>query len=336
MKKFLMLCLLFLFAGCASAPVQPDWIAGNSGKYDASRYLIGRGQADISALARDRARSDLAKIFQVAVSEESREFLKQSSEIGDESSTAQFESKITRNIVTRTDQIVQGVQIVETWQDPETKDYHSLAVLDRLQAGNMLRTVIAGLDTETRSAIEHAKDSSDLIIKIGASQKSVEAQIEREQYQRYLSVVDRTGVGVPPAYSTQRLVGDFDKLLKRLKIAPKVTNDPLGGLEDVMAGALSNAGFLPEKGVSADYFLETNLQTTELADAKGWNWIRGTLEIIMKRTEDEKVRGSRRWDIKASSQQKEMVPSRAMDEVSKILKRDLRETIIGFGTPQKH
>lgn len=337
MKKFIKPFVLLFFLGCASAPpVQPDWVSGNSAKYASSRYLIGRGQAEMSAIARDRARSDLAKIFEVKVSEESKEILRQTSQTGEGEPIARFEAKISRNIVTRTDQIIRGVEIKETWQDTETKQHHALAVLDRLQAGNLLRTTITELDAETRNAIERAKAAPDLIIKIGAAQTALEAQMERDQYQRYLTILDRTGVGVPAEFSTRQLAGEFDSLLKRLKIKAAAPDDQIGGLEDIVEESLANAGFLPEKGEAAEYLLEAKIQTAEHTDKKGWSWLRGTLEVVMKIPESGKIRGSRRWDIKVSSQQKEMVLNRARDNISGILERDLRETIIGFGSPKKH
>ncbi|MHB8763015.1 MAG: hypothetical protein ACYDA8_01525, partial [Deferrisomatales bacterium] len=63
------LLLALAALGCAGAPAQPDWVAGTPQQYPAARYLLGRGQGDTPALARDRARADLAKNFRVSVSE---------------------------------------------------------------------------------------------------------------------------------------------------------------------------------------------------------------------------------------------------------------------------
>jgi hypothetical protein len=45
------------------------------------------------------------------------------------------------------------------------------------------------------------------------------------------------------------------------------------------------------------------------------------------------VRGSRRWDIKASAQDHAVSRQRALDQAAVILKKELRETLIGFARP---
>src|SRR3569833_2619063 len=71
-------CLLGLsLLGCAGSARQegkapPDWVNGESARYSASQYLLGRGADAQLDNAKDRARADLAQTFEVAVSEESR------------------------------------------------------------------------------------------------------------------------------------------------------------------------------------------------------------------------------------------------------------------------
>ncbi|MEQ1814632.1 MAG: LPP20 family lipoprotein, partial [Candidatus Nitrotoga sp.] len=57
-----------ILSGCVSSkPSQPGWIAGASGKFPSTDYLLGRGQANSLEDAKDRARADIAKVFQVAL-----------------------------------------------------------------------------------------------------------------------------------------------------------------------------------------------------------------------------------------------------------------------------
>lgn len=129
--------MLSLMSGCASKPpAAPDWITGSSAGYISMHYLIGRGQASTQEEAKDRARADIAKIFQVAVvtsSDDVQKFKSSGTEAG------QYESQSSRHITTHTEQIVRGIQIAELWQDPATKNYHVLAVLPRLQTAASLR-----------------------------------------------------------------------------------------------------------------------------------------------------------------------------------------------------
>src|SRR5690606_36438917 len=72
MKRFAIVLAVGL-AGCASSAVTPDWVSGAAGKYPPSRYLVGRGEAEGGEEARDRARADLAKVFEVRVAVESED-----------------------------------------------------------------------------------------------------------------------------------------------------------------------------------------------------------------------------------------------------------------------
>ena len=134
MKPWLWIVVGVSLFGCASAPSTPDWVNGKSAKYPDNQYLVGRGQADAQEDARNRARADLAKILEVGVSAKSSDVTTFTSDGG-----GKTESQVSRNIVTRTDQIVRGIQIPEGWQDPQTKSYYALAVLPRSQAAMALR-----------------------------------------------------------------------------------------------------------------------------------------------------------------------------------------------------
>src|SRR5690349_104932 len=119
-----------VLAGCATAASTPDWVSGPAAKYPAGQYLIGRGEAASGEDARDRARADLAKTFQVDVAVESEDVQAFRAAAGG----GQYEGSSTRRVATRTEQLVEGVEIAETWRDPKSGTYHALAALPRQKA----------------------------------------------------------------------------------------------------------------------------------------------------------------------------------------------------------
>ncbi len=324
--------LIALASGCAGAPEKPDWIGANSAKYPATRYLLGRGQGDSPAVARDRARADLAKNFRVSVSEESRDVLVRTARSGgSEAEGARLESEASRSVSARTDQVLEGVRIAESWEEPEGGGHHALAVLDRLQASGSLRQRAAQLDAATREALDQARGGDDLLFRVGAATRAVEAQRERAELQVHLAVLDPSGVGAPPSYDLARLEADRIELLRRVRIAPAAVADPLGGLARAVGAALSAGGFDPEAGEAADYRLDAGLTVTEHPGEAGWRWVRGTLEVTL-RDPGGKVRGAHRWDVKASAQQPELARQRAADQVARLLEAELGPVLIGFAT----
>jgi len=322
--------MLSLLSGCASKPpTTPDWIAGDSAKYSSTQYLIGRGQAAAQEEARDRARADLAKIFQVAVVAESEDVQKFKT---DNTGPGQYEGQASRSITTRTEQIVRGIQIAEMWQDPVTKSHYALAILPRLQAASGLRQQIGQLDEATGTQIEQSRKSTDLFLKIAAANSALESQQQRHALQKSLQIVDVTGRGVEAKWSSAKLESDLDELLKRVRISSKVAAGSAPGLEEVVAGALANAGFMIETGQNPDFQLQAKMELADLGMQQGWYWQRGVLEVSLTEPASGRVRGTKRWNIKTNAQDRESAIKRAMNEADTILKQELRTTIIDMAT----
>ena len=317
---------LMLLSGCASKPhIQPDWIAGDSAQYKSAQYLLGRGQASTQEEAKDRARADLAKIFQVAVAADSEDVQKFKTS---SAAPGQYESQASRRITTHTNQIIRGIQIAELWQDHATLNYHALAVLPRLQTAASLRQQISQLDEATGNHIEQSRKNSDLFLKIAAASHALEAQQERATLQKSLQVVDITGRGLEPKWSSAQLKSDLDELLKRVRIASQVSADSATGLADVVAGALAKAGFMIETGQHPDFVLQARMDMADLGFQEGWYWQRGVLEIILSETATNRVRGTRSWPIKSNALDKESAARRALTQADEVLKQELRTAII--------
>ena len=330
---YIFVAMSLMLGACATKPpAQPDWINGDSAKYKSNQYLIGRGQASTTEEAKDRARADLAKIFQVAVAVDSEDVQSYKSDSSIAGGAGQYAGESSRRITTRTDQIVRGIQIAEIWQDPVSKNQHVLAVLPRLQAAASLRQQISQLDDATQASVEQSRKSTDLFVKITTASKAIESQMEREGLQKALQIVDITGRGVETKYNSGRLKVDMDDLLKRVRVAPKVLDGSAAGLDEVVAGALSKAGFMIDTGENPDFLLKASLKLTDLGLKEGWYWQRGNLEISVSEAVTGRVRGTQRWAIKGSATDKESAIRRALDEADAILKKELGATIIGMAT----
>jgi len=325
--------VFILLGGCASQPTtnQPDWITGDSASYKSAQYLLGRGQAATQEDAKDRARADLAKIFQVAVvasSEDVQQFKSTGAEAG------QYASQTSRSISTRTEQIIRGIQIAELWQDPASKKFHALALLPRLQTAAALRQQIGQLDDATGNYIAQSRSSSDLFLQIAAANHALESQRERDALQKSLQVVDITGRGVEAQWNAAKLKADLDALLKRVRLASRVTADSTPGSAEIVAGALAQAGYMIETGQNPDFILQARMNLDDKGMQEGWYWQRGTLEITLSEAANGRVRGTQRWDIKASATDRENSIKRALGQADAILKRELGGAIITMATGQ--
>ncbi|MCR4332265.1 MAG: LPP20 family lipoprotein [Sulfuricaulis sp.] len=328
---------LIATGGCASRPTMPDWVNGPAEKYPSEQYLVGRGQAATAEEARDRARADLAKIFEVAVAVESEDIQtfrrKSDSAAKDAKPASEYAAQASRRLTTRADHLIEGIQIAEVWQDPLTRTQHALAVLPRLQASMRLRQEIERLDAATRKYLDESRTAADILMKIGAAQHALEAQMKRAGYQKSLRIVDPTGRGAESEWNTARLNADLADLLRRVRVAVQTAPDAPPGFAAAVSGAVAGAGFLIATGEKPEYVLVANLALEDLGLRDGWYWQRGALEVTLREVAANRVRGSRRWDIKVSAQDRAVSRQRALDQAAALLKKDLRETLTGFARP---
>jgi len=328
--------MMVLLAACASAPQRPAWLAGDTSQYNNASMLLGRGEAMSLEQAKDRARSDLAKIFKVAVNESSEDtrVFKRSSEAGATASSGQEE--ITRSTFTRTDQMLQGVRIAETWRDSKSGTFYALAVLPRSQAAAGLRQEISQLDDATQRYLGQARDAKDLLDKIAAAQEALKIQEDRAGYQQTLKIVDRSGQGVPSTWSTARLRADVAELRGRLRIAVKPSSDAPPQLATSVAGALATAGYKTVSVENADYVLFTTVKLAEPVAREGWYWVTGRLDVQLHDVKGQRVRGSKHWPIKASAQDPAMAQQRAWNQVDGWLNKELGQALLSFTEGDDH
>ncbi|HEX7043030.1 MAG TPA: LPP20 family lipoprotein [Burkholderiales bacterium] len=325
MKPIAIVLALGLLAGCASSAEVPDWVSGAAAGYPPSQYLLGRGEAESGEEARDRARADLAKVFEVQIAVESED----EQAFRTDGAEGRYASRSARRVSAHTERLLEGVEIAETWRDPRTHRYHALAVLQRQKAASVLRERIAELDAATRVQLERARRADDPLFKIAAAARAVAAQTERAGHLKTLRVVSAVGVGQEPEWSLERLRSDLDGLLRRVAVAPRVVADTTGGLVPVVQGAVAGAGFTVDTA-RPDYVLEASLALDDLGLQDGWYWQRGVLEVRLIQTGSERVRGAKRWPIKASALAREGAVKRALDQADAVLRKELRATVLGF------
>jgi len=326
MMRILSVMTILLLAACSSAKpgdVRPDWVAGNSSQYPAASFLTGRGQSDNMAVAKDRARADLAKVFSVAVNEQTQD----TSSYSQTSAAVKNTLDVSRNITTRTDQLLSGVEISDTWQDAKTQQYYALATLSRTKAANALRQQIGDLDAGTVAYMNQAQNSSDLFDKVAAAGQAVDAQTTRAGLQRSLQVVDLSGQGMPSSWPLAKLQADRAGLLKQLQISVAAEGKDADAVRQVLAGALADSGFTVVD--KAPYTMTVVLDYANLPPQGNWSWISGTLQVILTGT-DSRAHGVRRWDLKASGTDQQLAQQRLMDQVEQYLQSDIQGTVLAF------
>jgi len=323
--------VLFLLGGCATN--RPDWTdSGKSQEYPASQYLTGIGTAGKLEAAKDRARANLAKVFSVKVSETTEDITRAARKRGSAGVENINETRVERIISSRTDKVLTGVRIAETWQDPDTAGYYTLAILSRIQASTNLRQEINRLDSATRIYVKRARSEGDILRKVRFASLALDQQVARQVYQRTLRVVDRSGRGAPSPWQVAKLGSDLERLLRRVRISPRVVSDTTGSLKTSVSSALASAGFGVEDGKRAEFVLDARLDLEDIGYRDGWYWTRGVLEITLQERGSNRIRGSVRWAVKVAGNSIGDARQRIATKVDSLLKREIKASIIKFAT----
>ena len=360
----MVLCFSILSVGCGtSGKERPDWVDGPAAQYPASEFLHGRGDAETVELAQERARADLAKIFEVSISVEASDMQRaQSGAAGARSEAGagsgngktsknpdvvRYEARSEQRIVTRTDKVVSGLRIAELWRAPSTDKtgggrQYALAVLPRLQAGMALRQEIAERDDAINRQVQRARSTLDALDRAGFARRAVDLARERAGFDKSLRVVDLGGRGVDTPLALARLNTDLDEQLKRVVLVPTLKSSGLfddASLLPLLKGAIAESGFLAAQGdasgsVSASdggataYSISVNVRLNEQFQ-EGWHWLRGNIEVTLTDASG-RVRGNKFWPIKASAQEQKAARARGLLEIERLLKQEMRAAILDF------
>jgi hypothetical protein len=330
--KHIFICsLIVMLFACASTGKQskrPDWVDGESRKYSDNSYLIGRGVSSNLDDAKDRARVDIAKVFEVALIEYGKDKQEYQQLTQDGESEVNSSQHVIRVIRTQTKKVVEGVEIPEIWQD-EQGQYYALAVLNRKQARKRLKDEIKRLDEATNIVMGRVIASSDRLAEIARLTQAMELQNERAVALSSLQIVNPSGKGVAVVWNVTKLERRLAEVMGAIFIYPQLLNEDHKPLLTILASAITEAGFKSTEINPWHYMLAVDLTLEEPTVQNGWTWIRGTLEIIL-RTGDGNVIGNKRWPIKASSTQETLVYERLYNQAANTLNKELRGAIVGF------
>src|SRR5262245_26801693 len=142
------LWILLALAACTSIPggpqaragsKKPDWTDGDSSRYPRERYLVGVGLADDRSTAEERARGEISKIFTAQVSVATNISESETTVKSGGKTSEGFSSSVAQDVKTVSQKALEGVEVVEKWQDPASRQHFALAVLERAKAIRSVR-----------------------------------------------------------------------------------------------------------------------------------------------------------------------------------------------------
>jgi len=307
----------------------PQWVRGEPDMYPNFKYLSATGSASKPEQAKARALSNLAKIFEVQIREVSTTSQDTKSSRKDGVETVESSARIASTVNLKTDKMIQGARIAEQWQNSADLTYHALAVLDRTQAGNNIRSEMNRLDEETQYALNQQKTRSDALLKIADLHKANSLQQDRQTLQKTLKIIDVKGKGSPALWNLAELNEQLQQALRALPLQTTVKVDDVGGLSSILQGAASKAGFNIAR---SGYQLSASLEAQQPIERGDWFWLRATLKIELIAQDGVTVIGYQSWPLKVSASSPSQLDARMLKAADKKLKQELLSSVLEFAT----
>lgn len=154
----------------ASGGPRPAWVEGESPKFPRSRFVVGVGSADEQAAADERARGEIARVFNADVTAVTGTDESESTLTRDGKTSASFSQNVSQQVRTVAKKALEGSNIVERWKDP-TGRYYSLAALSKAEALLEVTDKLHALDGEAASYKAKLDAASDRFEKAKAAAK---------------------------------------------------------------------------------------------------------------------------------------------------------------------
>jgi hypothetical protein len=312
MKSYRLLCYLFscffLFA-CAStsSDKRPAWIDDAKSIYPESDYLTAVGQASKRDRAGKNATANLAEIFYVNVRAETNTLTQATKAESALGVTMESSSSLQRSIQTETDQVLSGVQIKESWLSP-TGEYYALAVLEKRKAAMALNEAIMQFDETTAELINFSINSApNSIASINALREARDEQMARKMANLQLKQVSVSGI--PTDISGKKIEQLIAQKLSQMQVSVDIESDKHA--KTVQSGLAKLGVNVVE---SSNIVITADFDITEPSLLNEWYWLRGSFELSI--SENGQVISRKRWPIKVSAKQKEMLIPRLQDKVN--------------------
>ena len=318
MKIKITAILVLGFALTACSSKQPDWLDKPSEQYPPQRYLSAVGEADDRSAADGRALANLAKIFEVAIKDQSLDFSQaqvSSNQLGSAVNNVQTTS---RYVTTEARQVLEGAQLVESWQAEEGKTY-ALAVLEKSPAERRFREEVRSADRQIEDRVKYASQQApNPVAALAALEQARKIENQRSNLNRNLSIV--SGKGINAHYDQARL----ERLLRNALVSlhfHAVADSPQ--LQQSLESAIGALGITLDK--NSPYQLIASMDTEPVYKKQGWYWLRGSTEMSL--IYQAEALAKKRWPLKVSATDKGMVEQRAKDKLSEQMAIYLYELI---------
>jgi len=300
MKKYLFaVCIAVLPCLAFAKQDTPDWVNGSSMEFPREQYVTGVGLGDDRTTAEERARAQVAQVFSALVTVDTTLSESESNATDNSASKTSFMQNIKQNIQTTSSKILEGVEIADNWQDPATKQYYALAVLERAPAIKAMNGRIADINTEAAVWKKDFDAAQEKFARVKAAVKMLALIKMKDDLKSQLRVLDPSGANIVDTQDLS-MKPELLKAVSALDIAVNVTGEKASDVETGIVTALTAlnmeakivSGQEPSEYASSDIVVDAAVTVEQpkntLKDDR-WQWSRATVTVSMKDGKSGKV-----------------------------------------------
>ena len=325
--------LLAVSAGASLKNPKPDWVDGSSMEYPRDRYLVGVGSADDRAMAEDRARGEISRIFssQVAVktASEASESTVQSSGAKDKNS---FSQSVANSVKTVSKKVLEGVEVPQAWQDDASRIWYVLAVMDKAKGVSAVTDKIADFDAQIKLWKDQLAQAADKFPKAKAAMKIVALLKARKDLEGDLRVLD--GKPMPDPVDEAAMRAAAAKILSELEIAVEISGAASQEIETGIIQGLTGFGLQmapKDSQTPADIAIKVQVETKPVAGAdERWKFARSYATVSLKDGRTGKVFLQFDTAEKGSSADYNTAVRRSLANLSKEISQQVSDGITAY------
>jgi len=295
-KTIVTLALLTLGAASSSAKLnpKPEWIDGSSMEYPREKFLTGVGMADDRASAEDRARGEISKIFSTVVTVNTNSSASESTKTSGSKTENAFAQNVSNSVQTASKKALEGVDVVEHWQDDATRQYYALAILDREKGVKALADKIGEFDKQA-AQLNASLEKGPELSKVKAGLKLLTLLKARQDLNNELRVIDPEGKTLPNPLDEAAIRPKASKAIAGLDVKVILHGDSADEIETGIISGLNQFGLQAQAGTldsPVDIVVEGNVNTTPMnVSEPKWKYARSSLTVSLKDGHSQKTFG---------------------------------------------
>lgn len=275
---------------------KPDWVDGESIRYPATAYLSGVGYGPDRRSAEDKARAEIAKIFYSDINSRSQTYQEYMQTISGKKSKSAEKLNVQEITEITTKKVLSGVRIVQTHEVSTPKPvFYALAVLDRNQSKEILRSKIKETDQDIQNLLIKAEHEEDKLSKIKGLKGCIQKYILREAYDAELRIVNPSGEGIKAPVNFTEIKNRLnDILLRDFFIALSVKGSKAREIQEALVEALNQNGFSVSEDMDKISVIVRGTIKIDPIDRKtsDWKYVRWNVYIDMVDQQGGTVFGS--------------------------------------------